>query len=694
MLKRFMRCKFIKSLPLNHFVGYPRSRNVSPMPTALLTKAAFARKQRAREPGVTAVEIDRRYAQSVVSHRGTPAAIRGRGNYNQVLNSRARPAAVRGRGDFRQVAREIIPDGTFARAGGAIGGAFGGPVGRTLGRMGGGFVSHLVGFGDYTVRQNSVMQRSMAGVSGKDSSFDPTGSARIRLRRRECVGVINAPADPASFNSTTLRIQATNSTLMPWGGGIALLFQEYQFHGGVFSFESTFSNYSAAGPLGTVVMSTQYNAADRPFQDVDAMLNSAFRTSGNPSENLNHGLECDPNLQDAKFLKCRNHANDWSSQAPNNYDFGNFTIATVGLPAACANAQIGRLYFTYDLELLLPRVADPLIPSRFREISQFLVGQAGVIGTAEFTPASSGGVVQPATTVLPKNLYYTIAGSYAATPTTVAKSGAQFIGNMWGGCTAYDGQQCSLTACYNNQLALGNPPNPNEIVMFPPDITGENQTWYEPATLPTSAQGQFVWVCGTPYCQDPDEGTAVTFNFRHGGWYELTFLCPQAMIGCFARAYCPTSPTATNIGLWNSVLNDWQGSSVPFFQGDEIPAYTTEGADMEYTQVLSNAPAECFTPKAGTTPPLFYKKFGDTGCPLEIKWKLRFNSSAPTRSIRFAGVRAPVTAAGSTDPQVDLYYYGSPRSSTPTTSGVTWPGGTVAPQWSVRFLGEDIATQD
>jgi len=659
------------------------------MPTPLLSKAAFARKQRAREPGVTAVEINRRFAQSVVSHRGTPAAIRGRGNYNQVLNSRARPAAVRGRGDFRQVAREIIPAGSFARAGGAIGGALGGPVGRTLGRMGGGFVSHLVGFGDYTVRQNSVMQGSMGGVSGKDSSFDPSGSARIRLRRRECVGVITAPADPAAFNTTTLRIQATNSTLMPWGGGIALLFQEYQLHGGVFSFESTFSNYSAAGPLGTVVMSTQYNAADRPFHDVDAMLNSAFRTSGNPSENLNHGLECDPALQDAKFLKCRNHSNDWSTQAPNNYDFGNFTIATVGLPAACANAQIGRLYFTYDLELLLPRVADPLVPSRFREISQYLVGQAGVIGVAQFTPASSGGVVQPISTVLPKNLYYTPGGSNVQSPTHVTKSGAQFIGNMWGGSTAFDGQTCSLTGCYHNQLALGNPPNPNEIVMFPPDITGENQTWYEPATLPTAAQGQFMWVCGTPYCQDPDDGTAVTFNFRHGGWYELTFLCPHAMIGCIARAYWPTTGTATGVGLWDSILADWTGSTHPFFEGEEIPAYTTEGADMEYTQVLSNAPLECFTPKAGTTGPLFYKKFGDSGCPLEIKWKIRFNSSAPTRSIRFAGVRAPITLAGS--PQVDLYYYSSPKSA---ATNFTQAGGSIVPQWSVRFLGEDITTQD
>jgi hypothetical protein len=477
---------------------------------------------------------------------------------------------------------------------------------------------------------------------------------------------------------------------MPWGGSIALLFQEYQLHGGVFSFESTFSNYSAAGPLGTVVMSTQYNAADRPFQDVDAMLNSAFRTSGNPSENMNHGLECDPNMQDARFLKCRNNANDWSTQAPNNYDFGNFTIATVGLPAACANAQIGRLYFTYDLELLLPRIADPFVPSRFREISQFLVGGAGVIGTAQFTPATAAGVVAPAYTVLPKNLYYSIDASELAAPTVCSKSGAQFIGNMWGGCTAFDGQACAIRPCYHNQLELGNPPNPNEIVMFEPDTTGENQTWYEPAALPSDAQGQFVWVCGTPYCQDPDLGTALTFNFRHGGWYEISFLCPSAMIGCLASVYCSSATTQSEIGEWNTSMNSWSTSPRPLFEGDEIPGYTTEGADMEYTQVLSNAPKECFTPSGATTGPSFYKKFGDAGMPLEIKWKIRFNSSAPTRSLRFAGVRAAAVVAGNPHPQVDLYYYSSPR---PVTS-VVLPGGVIAPQWSIRFLGDDITTQD
>merc|ERR1712058_220674 len=103
----------------------------------------------------------------------------------------------------------------------------------------------------------------------------------------------------------------------------------------------------------------------------------------------------------------------------------------------------------------------------------------------------------------------------------------------------------------------------------------------------------------------------------------------------------------------------WLGSPLPFFEGDELPAYTTEGADVQYTSVLSNAPTECFTPKGGTTPATFFKKFGTEGCPLEIKYRIRFNSSAPTRSIRFAGVRANVTVPN--DGSVtDLWYYRPP----------------------------------
>lgn len=561
-----------------------------------------------------------------------------------------------------------------------------------MGRVGGNLVSHLVGFGDYSIRQNSVMQGSMAGVHGKNSSFDATGAARIRIRRRECIGVVNAPADPSAFNSTTLRIQATNSTIAPWGSGIARLFQEYRLKGGVFSFESTFSNYSAAGPLGSVVMATQYNAADRPFQDIDAMLNSAFRTSGNPSENMNHGLECDPELQGAEYLKCRNNANDWSTQAPNNYDFGNFTIATIGLPDACANAQVGRLYFTYDLELAMPRVADPLFSSRYREISTFMVSKAGMCGPG------AGLVPLPSAddwTVQPRNFYYTPDASSASTPSNCQKSGAQFIGNCWGGCVAHDGQELSLAPAYNNQMALGNPPNPDEIVLFPPDTTGENQTWYEPGPLPNASRGQMVWVCGTPLMNDPDLGTAVTFNFRHGGWYEFTWTCPGAIWGMFPRIYDPDNTGAA--AGWNCIVRNWFASEAPFYQGDEIPPYTTEGADTQYTHVLSNAPVETFTPKGTTLPPKFAKIFGTDGFPLEIRWRIKFNSSAPSRSIRFAGVRPPQEAAGPAPEEKcpDLYYFTEPDLQiTPGTGAWTTSNGTPLPQWSIRFLGDDLTTGD
>lgn len=532
----------------------------------------------------------------------------------------------------------------------------------------------------------------MAGLHGKDTSFDATGSARIRIKRRECIGVVNAPDDPASFSANVLRIQATNSTIAPWGSGIARLFQEYRIIGGVFSFESTFSNYSAAGPLGSVVMATQYNAADRPFQDIDAMLNSAFRTSGNPSENMNHGLECDPELQGAEYLKCRNNANDWSTQAPNNYDFGNFTIATIGLPAACAGSQVGRLYFTYDLELAMPRVADPLFSSRYREISTFMVSDFGVCGPgAGLVPATGAGPW----TVNPRNMYYSPYSPTSTTASAPTKSGCQFVGNCWGGCTTQDGQELALAPAYNNQMELGNPPNPDEIVLFPPDITGENQTWYEPGSLPSSSRGQMVWVCGTPYMNDPDSGTAVTFNFRHGGWYEFTWTCPRAIWGMYPIVFQPTAPpTPTPIAGWNCVSQQWIASIAPFYEGDEIPAYTTEGADTQYTQVLSNAPPGTFTPEGATSPCTFSKVFGYDGFPLEIRWRIKFNSSAPSRSIRFAGVRPAqiVTAGGVKSP--DLYYFTEPDIASATPPFNPLSKSTTTPLWSVRFLGDDLTSGD
>lgn len=277
---------------------------------------------------------------------------------NRMAKQMSRPQTIRGRGgfwgdrwgDIKNLSRRAynfgdestknLPPGTFAALGSKLG---------PMGGIGGQLLSQLTGRGDYQVKKNSIMH---AQVGPEGLSFSPEGSATIRVQKREFLGVLRADSDePAAFRQQQFRLQCTDGHSFPWLAGIAAHFTEWEIEGAVVSYESTSSNYSASMALGTVAIATQYNSNELPYADMTQMLQSAFHTRGNPSEDLVHGIECDPSLQASSRLYTRRPG----TKGPANlYDHGVVTIATEGLPTLAANEVIGRLYVTYDINLSLP----------------------------------------------------------------------------------------------------------------------------------------------------------------------------------------------------------------------------------------------------------------------------------------------------------------------------------------------------
>jgi len=574
------------------------------------TKKGFAAK--CRRKGVSdPTEIARRWRQHLQSPGSASTTLVGRGAYGTRIPAAPR---LRGRGNYsatagrlaRTAAQAALPKGSFASAGARVGGALGGPLGGAIGRFGGGLIAKLSGMGDYQIRHNSVMQ-GMSGISGSQASFSSTGSSEIRVQRRECIGVINAPTDPHEYNTTRFRIQASNADLFPWGANVAMLFQEYEIMGCVFTLESTFSNYSAAGPLGSVVIATQYNAADRPFADIDAMLNSAYRTAGNPSESLGHGLECDPSLQSAEKLLVRNHSNSYSAAAPNNYDFGFLTVATQGLPAAAADGQIGRLYVTYDIKYSLPRIKDPILAYRNR------LGGIFCCGSKASSCTETTGTV---------NVAYD--NNNAA--------------NYWYGGNDTNNVFLPTQACdlHNNELSLGSPSVPEDVVLFKPSLNGDNVPWYEPGSLDIA--DQLVWVCGTPHdCLAQNLPSVVHMNFRFGGWVEIAFNCDD----CTYTGPAITPPVVAQA--------NW-----------ELPVYSLEGADLEDCNHESDLPPGISNfPPAPTAAGRFS---------LSVRILIKFQDSAPRRIVSFK-----------TNPNCSYAREGAGSTTAPV------------PRWSIRMLGSDKA---
>lgn len=274
--------------------------------------------------------------------------IKGRGNYQvstQVNNQRVGLLAK-----LDNVLRRI-PRGTFANAGGALGAKYGGGFGSRLGRMAGAGVSAITGYGNYNVAANSV---SRTATSMDMVPQFTKGEHSVRVRHREFIKDIVVPADGAEFNLESWLINPANKDLFPWLGQMSRQYQQYRIHGMVLVFKSMSSDYAAAGPLGTVMIATNYNAVDREYTSKVELENSEFAVSCKPSMNLVHAIECDPKVTGLETLYIRDPAYETGETSDRRfYDYGKVQFATQGLPGAAGNTM-GELWVTYDIELMKP----------------------------------------------------------------------------------------------------------------------------------------------------------------------------------------------------------------------------------------------------------------------------------------------------------------------------------------------------
>lgn len=266
-----------------------------------------------------------------------------------------RPDRMRERGNFTSLFDGVFNDGDLNRAASWMGNAIGKLASNGLG-MGAGMMRRALGSGDYEIRKNSLIDE-LGGTTNNDIkrfSFAASGASRIRVKKREYLGAITAPAEsPEDFTLRAYRIQPTNAECFPWLNHLAKLYTEYELQGAIFSFETTSSNFSATVGLGTVGMATQYNANMLSYSDMDSILQASYHSRGNPSEDILHGIECDPVLQASEKLFTRRPG---AAGPPNLYDHGVFYIATEGLPPSSAGVTLGRLFVTYDVELAIPEL--------------------------------------------------------------------------------------------------------------------------------------------------------------------------------------------------------------------------------------------------------------------------------------------------------------------------------------------------
>jgi hypothetical protein len=314
------------------------------------------------------------------------------------MGRRGRQAARAG----RAVGGALVPAGTFRKVGGGLGGKLGraagdligvgdlaGGLGSALGDLAGGAISSIFGFGDYSVKENSLFKAGTAVDPGQSVPSFGNMTQCTRVHHREYVGDVLVPASPTAFDLTSYVINPGNAGLFPWLSSMAANYQQYRFRGMVIEYRTMSSDISAGGALGSVVLATNYNVLDSNYSDKLHMENSQYAVSAKPSKSQVHSIECDPEATASKLLYVRSAvSSSTASQDSRLYDLGNFQLATVGLPGS-EGEVLGELWVSYDIELYKPLIVD------FVQNSAKVTGGTNVSDTNIFgdVPIISGNVV-------------------------------------------------------------------------------------------------------------------------------------------------------------------------------------------------------------------------------------------------------------------------------------------------------------
>jgi hypothetical protein len=284
--------------------------------------------------------------------------------------------AIAGHGDYRPTRfARVKGKGDYATSLGNIGSAVGRGVG-SVADIASSIYHAISGSGDYRGRASAAhavysghkgprgdaAMTALTGITNPGSMSMGAMSVAFnggppRVRHREFIGPIFGTT---GFTTAVYRIQPGllgSSTLFPWGASVAGCFQQYKLNGMLLEFVSTSSDYTSTTGLGSVMMSTLYDANATPLANQSAVDNNEFTTSAKPTESFIHPIECASEASPTIVRYVRNsNAVESSTTDDRLDDVGLFQISTIGNPNP--GAELGELWATYDIEFLKPALPD------------------------------------------------------------------------------------------------------------------------------------------------------------------------------------------------------------------------------------------------------------------------------------------------------------------------------------------------
>lgn len=312
----------------------------------------------------------------------------------------------------------------------------GGNIGSSLANQGHRAFKSITGYGDYTVGANSLI--------GGDSvpKFSNISAKSIRVSNREFILDVKSSATIGQFDKFFVAdINPTHRTLFPWLSNIARCYDEYKLHGMIFEFKTTSVDAlnSTNTALGKVIMATQYNPLSKDFANAQEMENYEYCSVSKPSMSSIHPIECKGSQTPLDHLYVRHEDEVGAVSDKRFYDFGTFTLATIGMQAA--SVQVGELWISYDIEFFKPRLPNtPDMAAHWKSVGQTLPIGGNIFGPSgaslvqqiPSTPISLNNALYPVLS-FPKDFYGHVQVSltiYAPITTTWTTTGFAHTGNV------------------------------------------------------------------------------------------------------------------------------------------------------------------------------------------------------------------------------------------------------------------------
>jgi hypothetical protein len=268
----------------------------------------------------------------------------------------------------RESSYPSYPRRTYKKTDGGYGSTFLGSLGNALGRGVGGSLGYaganLLKYGGLRAMRMFRNLRGYGAYYGNKKVYGPQPprisnsgpEGAVTVKHKEFIGYITSSEFPSTFKNNVFIINPTNATTFPWLSQIATRFEEYEIKGLIFQYKSVASDAIANGTniaMGDIMMCTQYDATNIPFEDESTMLNYEGAQVNKVSQHSTHYVECARNQTPLSHLYTGNGSYPGDSDL-RFQNFGILNVATSGIQGT--NQQVGQLWVSYQFCFYKPRL--------------------------------------------------------------------------------------------------------------------------------------------------------------------------------------------------------------------------------------------------------------------------------------------------------------------------------------------------